>query len=124
MERNYSPIYRPGSPIYHPSSPTLEDMLSRVGEDYDEPRTHTDKKAKRDDEFSLPSESDESRDSETNDSVSQCIVCYTNRKTCVFRPCNHMSTCIACTRTMCKETSGRSCPVCRAKIESILTIYQ
>lgn len=47
-----------------------------------------------------------------------CVVCLTDRKNVVLRPCNHLTMCVACF-SKCKN----ACPQCRAPVEDHLVIY-
>lgn len=51
-----------------------------------------------------------------------CIVCCNAPKECVFVPCGHHATCIACGRLV--QQGGQGCPVCRGRIERVLKIYE
>jgi hypothetical protein len=52
-----------------------------------------------------------------------CIVCCNAPKECVFVPCGHHATCMACGKLV-QEQAGKGCPVCRRPIERVLRIYE
>ena len=49
----------------------------------------------------------------------QCVVCYDNPKNVIFKECHHMVVCKQCYEKLRKKT----CPICKQRIESIITIY-
>ncbi|GMR58849.1 hypothetical protein PMAYCL1PPCAC_29044, partial [Pristionchus mayeri] len=51
-----------------------------------------------------------------------CVVCLTNRKDVLFRPCNHMAVCKDCLPSLMEEVEPL-CPLCRAFIESHFQVY-
>ncbi|KAF8381751.1 hypothetical protein PRIPAC_70893 [Pristionchus pacificus] len=55
-------------------------------------------------------------------STLDCVVCLTNRKDILFRPCNHMAVCKDCLPSLMDEIEP-FCPLCRALIESHFQVY-
>ena len=51
-----------------------------------------------------------------------CVVCLTNSPDVVFRPCNHLKVCGACTLELAKK-DGFQCPECRTRVDDILPIF-
>lgn len=51
-----------------------------------------------------------------------CVVCLTNRKDVLFRPCNHMAVCQDCLPSLMDDIEPL-CPLCRALIESHFQVY-
>ena len=61
----------------------------------------------------------------TSATIPTCIICYENRPICMAFPCNHLSYCVACARTLSLTTEGLPkrygqvpCPKCRALVIS------
>jgi len=48
-----------------------------------------------------------------------CVVCLTHMRNVVFSPCNHLATCITCS----KNPSLDKCPLCRKKFERTTRIF-
>ena len=46
-----------------------------------------------------------------------CVVCCTERKEVVMLPCRHFCTCSRCSAALV------TCPMCRAAVQSCLTVY-
>eukprot|EP00727_Mastigamoeba_balamuthi_P007883 m51a1_g3715 hypothetical protein (148) ;mRNA; r:454951-455520 len=51
-----------------------------------------------------------------------CVVCEEGPRTEVFVPCNHRVVCAACQASY-FDTPGSKCPFCRARIDSVLSIF-
>lgn len=51
----------------------------------------------------------------------QCLICVNAPRDAVCTPCGHLSACHACLRTIIRST--RTCPICRARIRSVMRIY-
>lgn len=49
-----------------------------------------------------------------------CTVCLTHKRSCVFIECGHICTCEECYRGL---PEPKKCPICRAKIERIVPLY-
>lgn len=47
-----------------------------------------------------------------------CVVCQTNMRNIVFNPCNHLATCIRCSKSL-----SNTCPLCRAMFTSKSRIF-
>ena len=54
---------------------------------------------------------------------SMCVVCYSNRKSILMRPCNHACVCPDCADAYMNGTIPRQCPLCRVYIERTERIY-
>ena len=55
----------------------------------------------------------------TDDSSSQeCVICLTNQKDTIAKPCKHVSLCSQCAQVV--FNSDRKCPVCRQNISEII----
>jgi len=56
-----------------------------------------------------------------------CVVCLANVAICICAPCNHMKTCVACSRILCgdgiKEFGKVECPVCKSHCISIKRVF-
>jgi E3 ubiquitin-protein ligase MGRN1 len=55
------------------------------------------------------------------ESPSTCIICMTEKINTTVMPCKHFCLCSICADTM-REQSRSKCPICRASVESLLTI--
>ncbi|GMS79875.1 hypothetical protein PENTCL1PPCAC_2050 [Pristionchus entomophagus] len=55
-------------------------------------------------------------------STLDCVICLTNRKDILFRPCNHMAVCKDCLPSLMDEDEPL-CPLCRAEIDSHFQVY-
>jgi hypothetical protein len=49
-----------------------------------------------------------------------CVVCFQNRRSVCFQPCNHVSCCAACANEIMRT---KICPVCRARIVRVVQVY-
>lgn len=49
---------------------------------------------------------------------SNCVICLTNAKSIALLPCRHMCIC-----STCSSTQLNTCPICRAKVDSMMKIY-
>jgi hypothetical protein len=47
-----------------------------------------------------------------------CYICLENKRTTLFAPCGHMGPCGGCS----EKLKGDCCPVCRAKVETLLQV--
>ena len=52
-----------------------------------------------------------------------CVVCSTNKKCMLLRPCNHACLCNDCTDTLRRENQLNECPMCRSQIYNIEQIF-
>ena len=52
-----------------------------------------------------------------------CVVCLTNAKCMLIRPCNHACLCIDCAQLLTTESILRECPLCRGNVVSLERIY-
>ena len=52
-----------------------------------------------------------------------CVVCITNPKCMLIRPCNHACLCIDCAKMLTTEAVLRECPLCRGDITGLERIY-
>ncbi len=57
---------------------------------------------------------------EDDSEIKECVVCMDSKPEAAFVPCGHVCCCLDCANT-CAE--GRSCPVCRAAVASVLKVY-
>jgi hypothetical protein len=53
--------------------------------------------------------------------VDECVICMCDAPALAFAPCGHMCTCAACWSAMSKTTAGKSCPLCRRGITTVVT---
>lgn len=49
-----------------------------------------------------------------------CLICFTNGINTMIQPCNHMCLCEECAQLMKNKTE--SCPLCRQRIVSFMTL--
>ena len=56
-----------------------------------------------------------------NEDAKLCVVCLSEEKRCMFRPCKHVCVCDACAATILSD--GGACPLCRARVEDIERVY-
>ncbi len=54
------------------------------------------------------------------DDSTLCVVCLDGRKDTVFLPCKHLAVCRTCAVAI---SGGGRCPLCRADVESTLTVF-
>ena len=52
----------------------------------------------------------------TDNEEEQCIMCYSNKRNLIFRPCNHN---ISCSECYLKFDKKLECPVCKGNIQSL-----
>lgn len=80
-----------------------------------------------------PTAADLAADKEAKDNEAQCIICLTNTPCCIANPCNHLSFCVACARTLCfasvkderpKQVGELACPKCKAVVEKIKRVFE
>jgi len=51
----------------------------------------------------------------------ECVVCLSEPSICIYVPCGHMCVCASCNYTLNSMNPERfKCPVCRAKIKSVI----
>jgi hypothetical protein len=48
-----------------------------------------------------------------------CIICQSNERKVLFSPCNHLATCIACS----KNTLLKNCPLCRKQFDKLTRVF-
>ena len=48
-----------------------------------------------------------------------CVICRSNMRNTLFSPCNHLATCIACSKNPLLE----KCPMCRAQFEQTRRVF-
>ncbi|KAH3759307.1 pyruvate, phosphate dikinase [Pelomyxa schiedti] len=53
----------------------------------------------------------------TSSFSNECVVCLANQREVLFFPCKHIACCLKCSVTL------TECPMCRAKIESVIQVY-
>ncbi|XP_056588505.1 mitochondrial ubiquitin ligase activator of NFKB 1 [Triplophysa dalaica] len=53
-------------------------------------------------------------------SPNTCTICLSNERSCVFLECGHVCTCEQCYRAL---PEPKKCPICRAKIDRIVPLY-
>ena len=51
-----------------------------------------------------------------------CVICYTNKKDWMVRPCNHVCLCFECTTENIRHLHGH-CPMCRGNILTVEKVY-
>jgi len=61
------------------------------------------------------------KDRKTESADLACSICQENEKCILFRPCNHLSCCVSCTKRLFED--GLNCPMCRAVPTDIIQIY-
>jgi len=49
-----------------------------------------------------------------------CVVCQSNIRNTIFSPCNHLATCIACSKN---PLLGTKCPLCRKVFDSTTRVF-
>lgn len=49
-----------------------------------------------------------------------CVVCLDNLRNIMFSPCNHLATCISCSKNF---LLGKKCPICRKEFNSIIRVF-
>ena len=49
-----------------------------------------------------------------DDSQKECVICLTENKSALAKPCNHVSTCWGCAQVI--MASNRQCPICRQTV--------
>ena len=52
-----------------------------------------------------------------------CVVCFTNKKCMLLRPCNHVCLCKDCTDLLQRENELKECPLCRGLINRVERIF-
>ncbi|XP_005112901.2 E3 ubiquitin-protein ligase rififylin [Aplysia californica] len=50
-----------------------------------------------------------------------CAICMDRLRDCLFRPCNHMVTCLECGQML--QARQDACPVCRKDIEQTIRVF-
>lgn len=63
-----------------------------------------------------------------NDTDPCCVVCLENSPICIATPCNHLSYCVRCSRTLCYGPNGDEektvdCAECRNAVTSIKRVF-
>jgi hypothetical protein len=57
-----------------------------------------------------------------------CCCCMVKVANCICSPCNHMKTCVECSRVLCaegiKEVGQVKCPICKEDCTSIKRVFQ
>ncbi|VDN56804.1 unnamed protein product [Dracunculus medinensis] len=51
-----------------------------------------------------------------------CCICFSNEKSVLFQPCNHICLCTECATKLITSTAP-NCPICRARITSYIDVY-
>lgn len=49
-----------------------------------------------------------------------CVICRSNMRNVIFNPCNHLATCITCSKN---RLLGNKCPLCRKVFENTVRIF-
>ena len=49
-----------------------------------------------------------------------CVVCQSNVRNVIFNPCNHLATCISCSKN---PMLNKKCPLCRKKFENTTRVF-
>ena len=55
------------------------------------------------------------------DEETLCVVCLTEQKCMLIRPCNHICLCLECSNLL--KSKVNECPLCRGRIEHIERVY-
>jgi hypothetical protein len=48
-----------------------------------------------------------------------CVICQSNERKILFSPCNHLATCIACS----KNPLLKNCPLCRTEFDKLIRVF-
>ena len=59
----------------------------------------------------------ESFDEEEEGINTECVICYSETRKVVLRPCQHMCACISCAQTLLQQK--KQCPICRTIVQKI-----
>ena len=54
------------------------------------------------------------------DSTRECVICLTEEKNTLAKPCKHVSVCFGCAQVI--MASNRQCPICRQAISEIIPL--
>jgi len=57
---------------------------------------------------------------DANDGQRECVICLTNDKNTLAKPCKHVSACFGCAQVI--MASNRQCPICRQEISEIIPL--
>ena len=80
-----------------------------------------------------PTAADLAADKEAKDNEAQCIICLTNVPCCIAYPCNHLSFCVSCARTLCfanvddekpRQVGELACPKCKGTVEKMARVFE
>ena len=55
---------------------------------------------------------------------SECVVCMDEENTHMFTPCNHKCVCKACADMITRMGGKAECPICRAKVEGVIQVFE
>lgn len=83
-----------------------------------------------------PVPADAEHDRPAKEGEATCIICLEHTPCCIAAPCNHLSFCVSCARSICftdatdpcgvgapKKLGTVSCPQCRADVASIKRVF-
>ena len=70
----------------------------------------------------------EKNDEKTESDDLACSICTENKRRCMFLECNHMSTCVTCTKKLCANAGGGprptiKCPMCQKVVAQIKLVF-
>ena len=80
-----------------------------------------------------PSKAELEHDKEAADGAPTCIICLTNVPCCIATPCNHLSYCVSCARSLCfasvddetpKQVGQQACPKCKKQVDKITRVFE
>eukprot|EP01065_Artemidia_motanka_P043074 TRINITY_DN5908_c0_g1_i1.p1 TRINITY_DN5908_c0_g1~~TRINITY_DN5908_c0_g1_i1.p1 ORF type:complete len:434 (+),score=40.38 TRINITY_DN5908_c0_g1_i1:63-1304(+) len=61
---------------------------------------------------------------EAEDSKTSCVICFENKKDQLLLPCKHICLCGTCVVDLLKRSGENAeCPLCRKRIEDVMTVY-
>lgn len=53
----------------------------------------------------------------------QCVVCFERQRATLLQPCRHLALCVRCYNTSVVAKPPHLCPICRAVVSSVVSIY-
>ena len=57
---------------------------------------------------------------DNEDGTRECVICLTEDKNTLCKPCKHVSTCHACAQVI--MASNKQCPICRQQVIEIIPL--
>ena len=58
-----------------------------------------------------------------NDEQNLCVICLSEQKCMLIRPCNHVCLCLECSNLMKDKSKESECPLCRVRIKLFERVY-